>query len=173
MAYYEGDPNNQQDLEEQRKNNTQPTNPMPEKNIKFTPGEQKALKNGCNTVGFIYLGYAIFCSLCAIVFLILSIICFSRPYYYGPKKTLSCVAVFLDFTVVAIVFYIKFAEYRKYARCVDGDTSIIINKFRGYSYHIAGTIVICVFFFVPAIIPVILTNTKISKTIKRMTAELN
>ena len=69
-----------------------------------------------------------------------------------------------------IAFFIKFAEYRKYAKCVDGDTDVIISKFR--SYNIAGGIVLSILFFWPAIVPVILTSTKINEPIKKMTAGL-
>ena len=160
----------QQNVQGQPSGYTQPVNAMPRKNIRFTPEEQKTLKSGCNAVGFTYLGYAIFCSLCALFFLIASIACISDPYYYGASSTIFSVAAFLDFTGALIVFYIKFAEFRKYAKSVDGDTSIIINKFRGYS--IALGIVVSILFFWPAIIPVILTGSKVGDPLKRMTAGL-
>ena len=162
--------NTQQNFQGQQFNYSQPVSPVPNRNIRFTPEEQKALKSGCNAVGFTYLGYAIFCSLCALIFLVFSIMCISDPYYYGASSTIFSVAGFLDFAGALIVFYIKFAEFRKYAKCVDGDTSIIINKFRGYS--IALGIVVSILFFWPAIIPVILTSSKVSDPLKRMTAGL-
>ena len=143
----------------------QPVNPMPARRIIFTPEEQKVLKSGCNVVSYTYLGYAIFCSLCALMFLIFSIVCISDAYYYGPSNTIFSVAAFLDFAGVLIAFFIKFAEYRKYAKCVDGDTNVIISKFRGY--NIAGGIVLSILFFWPAIVPVILTSTKINDPIKK------
>ena len=151
-------------------NYTQPTGPMPTRRIIFTPEEQKVLKSGCNVVSFTYLGYAIFCSLCALMFLLFSIACISDAYYYGASNTIFSVAGFLDFAGALIVFYIKFAEYRKYGKCVDGDTSIIINKFR--NYNMVSGIVISVLFFWPAILPVIFTNVKINDPLKRMTAGL-
>lgn len=153
-----------------QQNNTQLVNPMPARRIIFTPEEQKVLKSGCNVVSYTYLGYAIFCSLCALIFLILSIVCISDAYYYGPSNTIFSVAAFIDFAGVLIAFFIKFAEYRKYAKCVDGDTNVIISKFRGY--NIAGGIVLSILFFWPAIVPVILTSTKINEPIKKMTAGL-
>ena len=104
------------------------------------------------------------------MFLVFSIVCISDAYYYGASNTLFSIAAFLDFTGVLIAFFIKFAQYRKCAKCVDNDTSIIINKFR--NYNMAGGIVLSVFFFWPAILPVILTNVKINSPLKQMTAGL-
>ena len=95
---------------------------------------------------------------------------FGRGVIHDGGTNIFSVAAFLDFTGALIVFYIKFAEFRKYAKCVDGDTSIIINKFRGYSIVLG--IVVSILFFWPAIIPVILTGSKISDPLKRMTVGL-
>lgn len=77
----------------------------------------------------------------------------------------------IDFAVVMIVFYIKAAEYKKHSNNIAANnTGIFINKLSTFSM-IPG-IVLCILFFMPGLVPVILTEHMIAGPLRLMLEEL-
>ncbi|MCR4611274.1 MAG: zinc ribbon domain-containing protein [Lachnospiraceae bacterium] len=147
-----------------------PINIDPMRNVRFSPDEQGILTKGCKNVSICYLIFAIICSVFAVFFLIMSIACIAEIDYVGVADLIYSIACLLDFGAVAVIFFIKFAEYKKLEKSVVGDTSMIINKFK--NYNVAPGIILSVLFFMLGLVPVLITENSINKPIKRMLSSL-
>ena len=139
------------------------------RDIKFTPDEQATLIKGCKTVAGWYLGFAITLSVLDFLFLIALIAILVDE---GFASAIMSVFVVIDFAVVLIVYYIKAAAFKKHADNIAvNNTGIFINKLSTFSM-IPG-IVLSILFFIPGLVPVILTEHMIAGPLRLMLEDLH